>query len=290
MNKIIVTPSGRKCYLEILLKYMQHEKSMSSFDEWHLWLNTNVPDDVAYIKSLPSIYPWIHCVEIPDITCVSSSNICRFFKFACDPQCVYIRIDDDIVYIEPGMFDRLFTFRIENVEPFIVYGNIINNAVIAHIHQRNQRFQANLKSGNICMDAVGWNNSEFAESLHRAFLHDIENKQVDKWHSSFNTWWLWDYERVSINCISWLGSTFKEFDGEVGIDEEQWLSVEKPRQLLKPNVILGNAVVAHYAFYTQREYLNTTDILQKYSDMAMTCLPSVALAAVDAVDALNAIN
>jgi hypothetical protein len=95
---------------------------------------------------------------------------------------------------------------------------------------------------------------------------------LDKWHKSFREWHCLEYERVSINCISWLGSTFAQFNGKVGIDEEQWLSVDKPRTM-EPgshNVIIGNAIVAHFSFYTQRAHLDATDILDEYAKISIT--------------------
>ena len=58
------------------------------------------------------------------------TNIFRFFKYASDPNSVYIRLDDDVLYLEPNFCKKMFNFRIENKEPFVVFGNIINNAVI----------------------------------------------------------------------------------------------------------------------------------------------------------------
>ena len=40
---------------------------------------------------------------------------------------------------------------------------------------------------------------------------------------SLYNWVLRDYERCSINVISWLGSEFKKFNGDVGVDEEHEL-------------------------------------------------------------------
>jgi hypothetical protein len=225
-----------------------------------------VTEDIDYCRYLASQYSWIKVVEVPDINSVNNRNIYKFFKYACDPETVYVRLDDDIVYVEPGFFDKIYHFRITNPEPFLVYGNIINNAIISHIHQRNGLFKYNKLGGYKCMDDVGWKDPLYAETVHRAFLQDLKDGNISKWHKSFGSWTCFDYERVSINCIAWLGKTFKEFEGDVGVDEEAWLSVDKPKMMNKPNVILGDAIVAHFSFFTQRSHLDNTDILQKYKE------------------------
>jgi hypothetical protein len=117
------------------------------------------------------------------------------------------------------------------------------------------------------LDHTGWNSGPFAEALHRHILHEHVK------HGSLSTfkfdhvWTLFDHERVSINCMSWMGSDFVEFGGVVGRDEEQWLTMEKPKTLNRCNRIYGGFNVVHYAFYTQRPHLDTTDILKQYANI-----------------------
>ena len=57
----------------------------------------------------------------------------------------------------------------------------------------------------------------------------------------------------------------------VGDDEEQWLAVEKPRALGRPNVVAGGLpgkLCAHFAFFTQRPTLDATSILASYEALA----------------------
>ena len=80
-----------------------------------------------------------------------------------------------------------------------------------------------------------------------------------------------DYERVSINCISWLGSDFASFGGEVGKDEELWLSCVKPAETARPNVMYGGFAVVHFAFQTQRARLESppgSRVLHRYAALA----------------------
>ena len=85
---------------------------------------------------------------------------------------------------------------------------------------------------------------------------------------SFQNWILNVYERCSINVISWTGADFKKFDGVVDSDEENFLSTEKPKVLKRPNMIIGDTLFVHYSFYTQREFLDSTDILLRYKELS----------------------
>jgi hypothetical protein len=106
------------------------------------------------------------------------------------------------------------------------------------------------------MGEVGWKNPQVAEWKHNNFLAGSD-------YQTFSKWIMTDYERVSINCISWLGG---DMGVTVGRDEEQWLSVDRPKELKRYNAICGSAVCVHYAFYTQREHLNKTNILEQYKE------------------------
>lgn len=260
MKRIVVTPAGRQRYLEILFKYLKAFKS--EFDRWDLWCNTTDQNDIAYMEGLASTYKWVNLVR-PSVPVNGNRSIHSFFKNYVSPDEVYVRLDDDIVFIKKGSLKRLFNERIVDKDSFLLYGNIINNAVQTHLHQRYGHFDVNKGRADYnCFCGVAWHDPHFAESLHREFL---ANPKADY---NMPDWILYYYERVSINVISWRGDEFAKFDGVVGDDEEQWLSVDKPLSISKPNKIIGDTLFVHYSFYTQRPHLDSTDILSNYTEMA----------------------
>lgn len=269
MNKIIVTPAGRQRYLEVLLQNLL--KNRSEFDVWKIWVNTNNQEDIEYMKSIERLHDFIELVycRIPIYTNSSGTNnasIHSFFLDCVDPNSVYLRLDDDIVYIHPGSISTMFDSRIQDEAPLIMYGNIINNSAITHLHQRIGALPLTKKVEYSCGCDVGWGDPEFAYSIHQNFIDKHKSGKLEDFFMS--NWNLYDYARVSINCICFLGKTFAEFGGRVGIDEEQWLAVDAPRHLSRPNRIIGNTLFSHYAFFSQRPYLDTTDILSKYRDIS----------------------
>lgn len=260
----IVTPAGRKRYLEILYKHLKAQKQ--SFDLWQLWVNTTDKDDIAYMEQLASENDWIQ-LKIPTWNIDGIKSICKFFKFTKDDNTIYIRLDDDVVYLAPNFIEEMKQHRIDNPSYFLVYSNIINNAIISHIHHRNGLIPGPMPGYN-CLDNIGWRNPIYCEKLHRLFLEDLEKNDISKWRTSFTKWVCYEFERVSINCIAWFGSYFNKHIVEVGIEEEEWLAVTYPRKSNKPNLIVSGPICAHYSFLTQRPHMDNTNILQKYAEIA----------------------
>jgi hypothetical protein len=267
MKKIITTPAGRQKYLEVLLKNLI--KNKQDFDEWHLWLNTTNQEDIIYCQSLADTYSWIKAIPL-SIPHNGNLSIHSFFRDCADHDAVYIRLDDDIVFLEKNFCKKLFQYRVDNPDPFLVYGNIVNNACISHLHQRYGALGVNTPHIEYSCMGNMWR-AEAAQhvyNMHQEFIGKVKQYNSVDFMRFSPAWILNLYERVSINCISWLGKTFAEFGGNVGYDEEAWLSMDKPASMGKPNVIFGDAVCAHFSFYTQRDFLDKTDVLQQYSTIS----------------------
>lgn len=249
MKRIIVTPAGRRRYMELMAAHLK--KQRADFDEWHLWLNTSDSADIAYCKSLDAVV-----VEAPGSNPVEgSSNIHRFFPVdACDPGTLYLRLDDDVVWMEPAFIDSMFRARDGERDAFLVYANIVNNAICSHLHWRLGMVD---RCGYACMDEIGWRTPAYAEHVHRRFLAAAD---LEAW--KFPRWWLFN-ERFSINAMSWRGETFAKFGGRVEFDEEPWLTERAGRG---PCMIHGRALCAHFAFHTQRAHMDATDILSLYRE------------------------
>lgn len=283
---ISVTPAGREKYLRILVPYLLQNRHLIS--EHHFWLNTNNASDICYIESLAHHYPAFFRINRKELFSKSSlfDSIWQYFQDYTDEDTLYIRLDDDICFIAPDAISNLINHRIANPRPFMVYGNIINNAVCSHIHQI--RGTIPLGWGEVlyeCMDRAGWKDFRFAERLHKRFLADLLMNRLERW--KFNNWPIDDYRRFSINVISWFGKDMKLVDelgcrdlknsgitdpatGNLVDGEEAFISVTLPRRFSRPCEICGNALFAHFAFFTQRPYLEgATKLLDRYQALAL---------------------
>jgi len=267
MKFVTVTPAGRRQYLDILAAYLLRNRD--KIDEHHWWLNTRVPEDVAYVHRLADRYPDFFRVVIKpkDPGLSLGGSIWSYLRDCTDPDTIYARFDDDICYMADDAVSNLRRFREENPEPFLVLGNIVNNAVCTHFYQRAGVVPTSWGAvANECMDEIGWRSPSFARRLHRRFLKDLEFGKQAKWKNVPME--IDGTRRFSINAISWYGRDFlgiPELDTD-DIEEESFLTAVLPARMGRPNAVCTSALFGHYAFYTQRKYLEATsrDILARY--------------------------
>jgi hypothetical protein len=268
---VSVTPAGRRRYIDVLAKYLLAERGLIDQHEW--WVNTDSSEDIDYLQEITRENPdFFRIVPASSSAPTGGTRIelhgdwcCRiseWFPRAIASDTIYIRLDDDIVYIAPGAIYNLLRFRIDHPEPFLVYPCIINNSIISHILQRQGAIP--LDQGRCDYDTwgLGWKDGSFAELVHRTFLSALENDDMTDW--GFDKWQLHYYERVSINCIVWFGHDFATFCGQVGRDEEPFLTTEMPSKLARPNIICGRSIVAHFSYYAQNAHMDKTDLLARY--------------------------
>ncbi len=283
---ISVTPAGRERYLRILVPYLLRNRHILS--EHHFWLNTNRQTDIAYIEGLAEKFPDFFKINRKELfsNYAHFASIWQYFQDYTDESTVYIRFDDDICFIAPDAIPALIKHRLANPRPFLVYGNIINNAVCTHIQQLTGTVPSNWgKVSYSCLDRNGWKNPGFSARLHKHFLADLEQERMNRW--KFGKWVIEDYRRFSVNVISWFGKDMKMVDelncgnlvtsaitdpltGNQVKGEEQFISETLPRRFSRPCEICGEAIFSHFAFYTQRSYLEkATALLERYHALAL---------------------
>lgn len=271
----VVCPAGRKRYLELLIPQVLGYGHV--VDEFRMWVNTKDQGDIEYIQHMSDIHPKITCeYHVKEYGIMNNTTICHFFKNTIDTNTIYVRFDDDIVLIDSlENFKKFLDFRIDNPEYFLVFANILNNAVTSHLHQRagSIEYDKIINYSSIC--EVGLRDPKLAEKIHTTILDagcDLSS------FKSLSDWICMYYERVSINCISWFGKEFIHFHGHVGDDEELWLTTVKPKELQRPNVIYHGYNIVHYAFGgSQRDYLDTTNILGRYRSFVLAIKPKVVV-------------
>ena len=272
-----VTPAGRKKYLEILIPYLLQNRNI--IDTHIFWINTTNQEDIEYIKSICERFPSFFKYEISKVPINGNKSIAHFFLDCQDENTIYIRFDDDICFIDKNAIFNLVNFRLNNPKYFLVFGNIINNAICNYINQQTNSLPKEV--GNLTYDCYckeSWINPKIAINVHRKFLEDVRIGSIESY--KFDKWVLKDYEGFSINFMSWFGKEFKMFNGEVGgfvkklnkeLEEEPWLTGYKPKQIKKLNCICGDSIVSHFAFYTQRDTIeSTTNLLEQYKKLSET--------------------
>lgn len=254
---VCVTPAGRRRYMRLLVPQILSEDIV---DEYQIWMNTEDRYDLLFLNELAQI-PKVKLVPQPRGVVDGAFTICEFFAGCIERDTIYIRLDDDIVWIEPGSIRTLAEARIRDTDSFLVSAAVINNAVFTNIFQVLGLYDDRQYVHAHAFDDVGWKSGAFAESLHRHALHLIDRGQLSTMQFEARTL---AQVRFSINCISWRGDMFAAFSGQVDREEEEFLSVVKPCRMGAVNRVEGRAIVSHFAFYSQRDYLDLTDILERY--------------------------
>jgi hypothetical protein len=284
---VVFTPFGRELTVSILYKYLKRDHERGIVDEWQLWMNTDTEDqvvvkngqiemlnaqvsDTKYGYKLAKENDWITVHERQwEPKYPKQLNTGMFYQFAAqDPDAVYIRFDDDMVYIHEDAITNLVRSRMLNNDSFVVFPIIWNNAVVTHHLQQMGIVPKDW--GEVepyCMDKNGWADPEFAEKMHNLLLSAIEAGVVDKLYFHHDRQ-LPLGQQFSVSCFAIDGKIYSAYHLREH-EEEDWHTVYMPRRTGVYNKICSNAVVSHFSFFHQRDHLlNNTDILQRYKKLA----------------------
>jgi hypothetical protein len=277
---VCVTPAGRRRYLRLLAPQVL---ASGLVDRWDLWVNTAVPADLAFLRGLARLDPRVRLVPHPDGATPSVEAIGAFSRLAMDPASAYVRLDDDVVWLEPEFFETLLAFRFAHPEHFVVSPLVVNNALGSYVLQTFGKIASSRPLTTACLCKVGWRDPEFALQLHRLALDLVRRGETQRLHCGPVEVAL---NRFSINCISWFGRDMALAGGVVGADEEEELSASMAARLRRRNCLCTDAVAVHFAFYSQREVVDAAGVLEEY-DAVLRGRPDLAelRARVDAVHA-----
>ena len=258
---IAVTPAGRMRYLELMKHYVLGDPSI---DEWHLWDNCRKESDREYITRLARENPKIKLVRIASSDGTNRS-VNKYYKRCDDREAFYIKIDDDVVFMDDRLGERLLKEAIGGRGEYLWWSPlVVNNAICSWIIKYHAR--ASIPETLSCQasDAIGWYSPEFAIKLHRLFLDLLRSgRESDLKTRSFDV----SLSRFSINCIGFWGESVAEHGGEFcpdDVDDEEWLSAVFPSMVGKKGRIVGDALVSHFSFFTQEYELLKAGLLEEY--------------------------
>jgi hypothetical protein len=281
-------PYGREQTISILHKYLLMDEVI---DEIWLCMNTD-PDQVRdreYANELaeehekivikPCPGPDHHVEGMPPNWAgwnlkPKQLNTAKFPFYMQDPNAVFIRFDDDIVWVHPNtpqtLVDRVLDGRLDTLGVFAL---IYNNAISSWFLQKHGRVP--MEWGKVGMgvqnphmvsavDPVGWGDPGFAIKLHGYVLDKLENGLDDDLRLDAELQ-LGDAQQYSVSCFGISGQEYTDLNGVLDFaEEEHWLTMHRAGVVNRRNVVCGMAPVSHFTFYTQREEMAKTDILDRY--------------------------
>ena len=130
---------GRRHTVEILDCYLRKNlvKNGGWLDEIHFLINTPVQEDLDWIASLlPQVpeYRGIYMAEGTDMR--DFESVWRQgLQHSSDD--LYVKVDDDLVYLSPTAIEEVVTSLLTHPEAFIVLGNLIDSAALGWVHHHH---------------------------------------------------------------------------------------------------------------------------------------------------------
>jgi len=244
-------------------------------DSYDLWLNTINPEDIAYIESMAAENDKVKIYEIdepitPTWESYNALQTHKFFKFAHEDNTIYIRLDDDITWVENGAIEKICQARIDHPDAFLIYPNIINSTICTSWHQENgalsEEFGIVRKERPddldwAYLDAFNYTDSNLINHIHNTFRKRYNEGSLSAYYlpsKSFD-----DYKHFSICSIAWWGKD----KISPGILEETQMAYELPKKFKRPVWFCGDALMCHFSYHTQRDYLMITDHLNFYKSI-----------------------
>jgi hypothetical protein len=258
---VVVVPAGRRRYMELILPKLL--KEIDIIDEIRYCVNTNVQEDIDWMESVSRDNPKITLDKRLGIAPYQGERLKEFWTDLRDPNTIYIRLDDDIVWLEENFITKMLDFRVENPDYLFVLPNIINNSITDYLHQHLGALDIPETIEYDCFSENGVRNGSVVVKKHENFLKHYNEGTLNSY--KFNKWILRQYERISINSLCWFGRSLEGV--EVDPDEENYIACELPRLLQKPNIVNGNVLAVHFAFHTHRDELEKTNILERYTNL-----------------------
>ncbi len=265
MKLKVVTPAGRERYMRLLSHYVLGSPEVV---EWQLWDNCRNASDRAYLQQLAASDPRCVIKRLPSAD-GSSRNIGDFFRFCDDTEALYLRLDDDIVFTEPGFFEK-FKARVlaQRGQALWFAPLIVNNAVCSALIQNLSKVRVEGTITMQAMDPFSWAHASFPIAMHPVLIEAAKRGRLGDFRVP-------DREvragRFSINAIAFFGDEIKAL-GDLfqppDQNEEEWYSAVLPMRLDRPGKVLGDLLVSHFSFYTQERELLETSILEEYYGLA----------------------
>jgi methyltransferase family protein len=277
----LVVVYNRRQYFECLLFYILRE--LNAFDEVVIWKNTRNAKDLAFLDTILSVLKdegldsKFKPVN-PNKANGKQSGVYPLYRTCNEQDTLYIKIDDDVVWIAPNGFSNLINFALTNEHKYIMFsGNLVNSGPLDVIHQ-----QQGASIDKIEFKAVRpftkLLTSDGARQVHESLQQAVVAGTTDKYHVDHV---FASSERWSINCVAFFGNLFNEPDRKaLEQGDERYITRKLCLVKNKRIAVAGEALMAHYSFQAQRtkaklpgrsglsSFGKERDLLNKYVEWA----------------------
>jgi len=255
--------AGRRRFMRINLPYLQKHPLV---DEILIGDNIVNPADREWVRNAYKEYNKVRYIEqMPNYEVLHNANpmlsslqYWNFYLHAADPTAVYIKLDDDIVYIGENCIENMLAWRFTDRSKLLVYATTVNNPLANLLFDKTDLKADGL--GEIMYQKFV--DLDYAVSIHRRFLADPCSFRLEsdfEFGSEF-TFGLPNhgmYIRPSINAICWFGFDMRNWimlKSKIRFiyDDEQFMCKDLFDIYDTKSVMIKDAVVCHYSFGSQK--------------------------------------
>lgn len=252
----LVVTYGRTPYFRCLLQYILRD--LDQFDEVVIWKNTKVEADSNFLdatlndlkaRGLDAKFRVVYPAKITG----RADGVYPMYQQLNDPNSLYIKIDDDIVYAAPGAFANLINYSLANEHKYCVFSaNVVNSGPCDALHQSQGASRDGPVKFRIDNSYDTLLKPKGAMQVHDSLQAAIaagDTSKYDMEHIYMNN------ERWSINCIAFFGNLFNSKDhAQLLHDDERYITKVLGTVKNKHMVVVPGSLMAHYAFGPQRSY------------------------------------
>lgn len=115
--KVVVnTAAGRRRYMQYLIPYIV---ASSIVDRYDIWVNTHNGADIEFFKQVAQRFPVVNLVWQPNGVVNGNESINAFYKKCVEPNTIYFKLDDDVVWMEPGLIEKWFNLELKILTIFL---------------------------------------------------------------------------------------------------------------------------------------------------------------------------
>ena len=270
--------AGREKTMQLLMPQLQSKY----IDEIIIAKNTKNETDLKYLDGLHKNFEKIRYIDVPQ-NLIGSKGWRYLYRYMMEEDTIYIKMDDDIVYLSDDFFENLLKFRVENPEYFCVFPMCVNNSYCATLHKNSKINELNCDLPNKMIEYFF--NGKYAIAEHNLFL---ENPKSDIWkigknefgkevvvpqktnkYEKLNYYAL--FPRPQICCVCFFGKVFKllKLLDDVGKEnDEHVFTYHVFNKIPKAkNIVIDDCLVCHYAFSKQKDEIDKTNILERYKKL-----------------------
>jgi len=175
---------GRRQFVDILDCYLQRNLAINGgyLDEMMFVVHTDVTQDLGYLQDLVARVPQYKYIELELHD--ENAGYGPLYETLRENNTIYIKIDDDLVWIDDDAVPRIVHTLIEHPEAHAIGGNIINSAHASWIHYHNDAIYPYLpepEPQSQQQEVTDWRASKLPKYPHNVHGHYDFSGADDKW-------------------------------------------------------------------------------------------------------------